>query len=281
MGRHSAAAGSPAAGPLFLAPDFTVASADLAPDFTVPSAQNVRWLFQLSDGEPLEWFWDEWGTPPMEELRPYRNPRSSENNRHIPVTAYSMTMGDHICLESGLEHDLLRRVDRDPAVRLIVAQPLRLSWPGNKAGSRSRKHHTPDLLTARGNGEVTVFDARPEDRIDEDFRAIVELTRRACHDIGWRYELFTGLANAERLNLIWLHGFRKRPPWTDQIEDKLLSAITAADTTLGGLFALDDGSGKLTSAVWHLIWRGVLSVDISAPITMRTTVTVAKERTNV
>ena len=275
MGRHIAAAGSPVDRPLFL-----------APDFTLPSTPNVRWLFTLSDDETLEWFWDEWGAPPLQELTPLRKPRSSENNRHIPVTAYSMTMGDHICLESGLEHDLLRRVDRDPEVRLIVAQPLRLSWPTNKAGSRSRRYHTPDLLTARGNGEVTVWDARSEDRIDEDFRATVELTRRACHDVGWRYELFTGLGNAERLNLIWLHGFRKRPPWADQFEDQLRAATTTAETTtaettLGGLFALDDGTGRLISTVWHLIWRGVLAIDMAAPITKRTAVTVAKERANV
>lgn len=241
----------------------------------------VRWLFKLADGEPVEWIWDESGVPPLEELRPCRKPRSSENNRHIPVTAYSMTMGDHICLESGLEHDLLRRVDRDPAVRLIVAQPLRLSWPGTKGGSRSRRTHTPDLLTARGNREVTVWDAKPEDRIDEDFRATVELTRRACHDVGWRYQLFTCLANPERLNLIWLHGFRKRPSWADQFEDQLRSANTAADTTVGELFSLDDGTGRLISTVWHLIWRGVLVVDLSAPITQRTAVTVADEQASV
>jgi hypothetical protein len=192
-----------------------------------------------------------------------------------------MTMGDHICLESGLEHDLLRRVDRDPAIRLIVAQPLRLSWPGTKAGSRSRRYHIPDLLTADGDGEVTIWDAKAEDRIDDEFRSVVERTRRACHDVGWRYELFTGLANAERLNLIWLHGFRKRPPWADEFEDRLRSAITAADTTLGGLFSLDDGTGRLISTVWHLMWRGVLAVDMAAPITKRTAVTFAKERTNV
>lgn len=270
MGRHSAVVGAPVAEPLLR-----------GPDFVLPPPQSARWLFKLSDEEPLEWCWDEWGAPPLEEVRPCRNPRSSENNRHIPVTAYSTTMKSHICLESGLEHDLLRRIDRDLAVRLIVAQPLRLSWPGAKAGSRSRRYHTPDLLSVRGDGEVTVWDVRSEDRIDDDFRATVELTRRACHDIGWRYELFTGLGNAERLNLIWLHGFRKRPPWADQFEDQLRSAVITADTTLEGLFSLDDGTGRLISAVWHLLWRGVFAIDMSAPITKRTVVTVAEERANV
>ncbi len=243
--------------------------------------QTVRWLFKLLDEEPAEWSWDECGAPPLDQLRAVRNPRSSEKNRHIPVTAYSMTMGDHICLESGLEHDLLRRIDRDPAVGMIVAQPLKLSWPGTNAGSGSPKSHIPDLLTACGDGEVTVWDAKAEDRIDDDFRVTEELTRRACHDVGWRYELFTGLANVERLNLLWLHGFRKRPPWVAQFEDQLRSTNIAAGTTVGGLFSLDDGTGRLISTVWHLIWRGVLVIDMSAPITQRTAVTVAEERANV
>lgn len=252
-----------------------------AADLMAPPLQSVRWMFKRSDDEQAEWSWDERGAPPLEELRPVREPRSSENNRHIPVTAYSVTMGDHICLESGLEHDLLRRVDRDPAVRLIVAQPLRLSWPGTKPGSRSRKSHTPDLLTAGNDGEVTVWDAKALERVDDEFRATVEVTRRACHDVGWRYELFTGLAETERLNLLWLHGFRRRAASADQFEDQLRSAVAAADTTVGGLFSLDDGTGRLVSAIWHLIWRGVLAVDLSAPITMRTVVTVSEERTNV
>ena len=72
MGRHSAVADTPVA------------------DFTAPPIQSVRWMFKLSDDEQAEWSWDEWGAPPLEELRPVREPRSSENNRHIPVTAYSM-----------------------------------------------------------------------------------------------------------------------------------------------------------------------------------------------
>ena len=135
---------------------------------------RVRWFFKLLDEELAEWFWDDSGSPPLEQLRPVRNPRSSEKNRHIPVTAYSTTMAAHICLESGLEHDLLRRVDRDPAVRLIVAQPLRLAWPGTKPGSRSRVYHTPDLLTADANGNVTLRDVRGEDRWDDDFRTKVD-----------------------------------------------------------------------------------------------------------
>jgi hypothetical protein len=38
------------------------------------------------------------------------------------VTAFSMTNDDHVWLESGLEHDLLRKCDRDPDVEWLVSQ---------------------------------------------------------------------------------------------------------------------------------------------------------------
>jgi hypothetical protein len=241
---------------------------------------GVRWFFKLLDEELAEWFWDDSGAPPLEQLRAVRNPRSSENNRHIPVTAYSTTMAAHICLESGLEHDLLRRVDRDPAVRLIVAQPLRLAWPGTKSGSRSRINHTPDLLTADANGTVTLWDVRAEDRWDDDFRTKVELTRHACQDFGWRYELFTGLGSTERLNLLWLHGFRRRPAWAGRFEGQIRSAAAASGATLGGLFALDDGTGGGISTAWHLLWRGDIAIDMEAPMTERAPITLGKAKTN-
>jgi len=209
--------------------------------------------------------------PPLELLCSVRRPNSSEKNRHIPVTAYSMTNRDHISLESGLEHDLLRKVDREPGVLRIVAQPFRLSWlavpPLN-----APKRHTPDLLTVHVDGEVTVWDARAADDIDEDFRMKAELTRRACLAVGWNYQLFLGLEEVERLNFLWLHGYRRRPEWAASFEDRICSEATIDGATLGDLFSLDAGTGELISTVWHLVWRGDILVDLLSPITHQTRV---------
>ena len=34
----------------------------------------------------------------------------------------------------------------------------------------------------------------------------------------------------------------------------------------------DDGSGELISTVWHLLWRGALDIDMTAPWTLTTAV---------
>jgi hypothetical protein len=88
----------------------------------------VLWYLKMAGAALERWSWEERGAPTVELLQSVRKPRSSEHNRHIPVTAYCMTNGDHVLLESGLEHDLLRRLDREPAVVRIISQPFKLSW---------------------------------------------------------------------------------------------------------------------------------------------------------
>ncbi|MDN5793213.1 MAG: hypothetical protein L0H22_09185, partial [Brevibacterium aurantiacum] len=74
-----------------------------------------------------------------------RTPKSKAKSRHVPMYAYSITTRGHIRLESGLEHDLLRELDRRPDVAWLVSQPMRLRLPAKRA--RRRLEHTPDLLS--------------------------------------------------------------------------------------------------------------------------------------
>lgn len=235
----------------------------------VASSVSVHW-YVGSPGKLVRWSWENQGEPALDVLGLVRQPRSSARSRHIPVTAYSMTNRGHVCLESGLEHDLLRRVDRDPRVRRIVSQPFRLSWTGVEEGT-----HVPDLLTAYSDGAVTVWDVRALAFQDEDFWRAAAVTKAACDAVGWRYEVFAGLGEVERLNLLWLHGFRQQKPWLSTWEEKI-RAICAEGATLGDCFALDDGTGEALSAVWHLVWKGVLRVDLCESLTQFTPVSLSE-----
>ncbi len=228
----------------------------------------VRWTFRLGSAPPSVWSWPKGGAPPLDQLAAVRRPRSSEHNRHVPVTAYTITNGDFVSLESGLEHDLLRRLDRDPTVRRIVAQPLRLSW--REAEPRS---HTPDLLTVHADATVMVWDVRAVDKQDQQFHTKSALTRQACASVGWGYEVFAGMDDLERLNTMWLNGFRRAPPWASRHEEAIRAAAGWDGATLATVFAHDDGTGELISTAWHLLWRGVLDIDVTAPWTPATTVT--------
>lgn len=79
---------------------------------------RVTWFFGVGGTAEMGWDWQRLGAPAVEQLTPVRMPRSSASNRHIPVTAYSMTNGGVLHLESGLEHDLVRRLEPDTGVRI-------------------------------------------------------------------------------------------------------------------------------------------------------------------
>jgi hypothetical protein len=183
-----------------------------------------------------------------------------------------MTNDDHVWLESGLEHDLLRKCDRDPDVEWLVSQPFRLSWAEPTLGS-----HTPDLLSVGGDDQVTVWDARRLDEQDGDFKMHADVARRCCGAVGWRYAVFSGLATIERLNLLWLHGFRRRPEWMHLHTELIRRMAGGVGASLEDLFACDDGSGELKSVVWHLVWCGQLDLDLASSITEQSRVTLNEE----
>lgn len=218
------------------------------------------WSFRIS-GSTVRWLWGKYGSPPIEQLEPIRKPWVSERSRHRPASAYSTVNGDHIDVESGEEHDLVRVLDRDPATKHILPQPFRLAWRAHGRGS-----HVPDVLTVDQLGSVTVWDVRPADEQDQEFLNAVAITHAACSVLGWRHKIFGGLARVERLNLMWLNGFRRRPPWAASHEDQIRQLAINPGCRLTDLFAADNGTGELKSTVWHLIWRGVLAVDLNTRV---------------
>jgi hypothetical protein len=137
--------------------------------------------------------------------------------------------------------------------------------------------HTPDLLGLGAGGEVTVWDARRLDEQDDDFKMHPDVARRCCGAVGWRYAVFSELATIERLNLLWLHGFRRRPEWMPRHAALIRRVASDGGTSLGDLFARDDSSGELKSLVWHLVWGGQLDIDLTSRITEQSHVTVNAE----
>jgi hypothetical protein len=229
-------------------------------------APGLTWTFNLQ-GTEIGWLWQRSDAPPLSGLEPMRRPKSSTFSRHIAVTAYSMTNGASVPLESGLEHDLFRRLDRDRDISRIVSQPLRLSWKGSPG------RHTPDLLTVGVDGRVTVWDVRAPDRQDHDFTVQSAITQTACTAVDWRYEVFGGMDQIERLNLMWLNGFRRQPPWFDRYERRVVALATMPGVRLKDLFEADTGSGELKSTVWHLVWNGSLMIDVKSSWGLHTRVT--------
>lgn len=227
----------------------------------------VDWWFDVGEGTQA---WNSEHPPDPHSLVRVRAPKSMAKSRHVPVYAYSTTTGGHIRLESGLEHDLLRELDRRPDVAWLVSQPMRLRLPARR-GHR-RLEHTPDLLSVGGDGTVTVWDVRATRRQDEDFKIKADLTGRACRGFGWRYEIFAGLTLVRRANLMWLHGFRHEP--ADYATRLAMIVGDNRITSIGGVLATDDEGGHLTATMWHAIWRGDLLCDLDKHLSRSTQLSV-------
>lgn len=224
---------------------------------------DVMWKVRL-DADPAVRPWDmRVGPPPVRSMRPVRRPLSGDMSRHIPVHTVSMRTGAWLHLESGLEHDLVRTLDRDPLLVWLVPQPCTLTVGGVP--------HTPDLLSVTADDVVTVWDVRAVEKQDEVFERARATSLEACESVGWRYEVFEGLAATYRLNLLWLHSFRRPPAWLDGATPAVMAAAEGG-TTLGSLLALDAGDGLNKAAVWHLVWTGDLALDLAEVITEATPV---------
>lgn len=228
-------------------------------------APGLTWTFKLQ-GSEVVWMWQRSSSPPVRNLEPMRRPVSSTFSRHVAATAYSMTNRANVHLESGLEHDLFRRLDRDASITWIVSQPFKLAWRGLPG------HHTPDLLTVGVEGRVTIWDVRAPEKQDDEFKVQSRITDDACTAVGWRYETFGEMTQAERLNLMWLNGFRREPSWLRSHHRHIIDLVSGSGATLGMLFEADPGSGELKSSVWHLVWKGILHVDLTSPWGLSTAV---------
>jgi hypothetical protein len=226
---------------------------------------RLRWQFKVA-GEVLVWDWSQ-GAPDPRSLAPVRMPKARMTAKHLPAMPFSVTTRGSVPVESGLELDLVRDLDRQPSVSWLVGQPLVLHSLG-EAGKAWR--HTPDLLSV-ANGQVTVWDVRPPDRQDQRFQDRAWITRDACRHVGWGYEIFTGHNTARRTNLTWLNAYRSPQACPAVIAETLLTGFAQHRwSTVGDVYDHDLWHGRLVSAMWHLLWAGRLQCDLDQPLTAST-----------
>lgn len=237
------------------------------PPVVLDPALGTEWSFDCGAGL-TGWPWSQ----PLDvtKLKRTRTPKVKARSGHIPVYAYSMTTRTHLHLESGLEHDLLRDLDRRPDVTWLVAQPCLLRLPAKRRGRRLE--HTPDLLSRHDDGSVRLWDFRPAERQDDDFALKARLTAKACADVGWHHEVFAGMTRVRRVNLMWLHAYRRPMPWC-AASLRLLGECLEPTGTIGDVLNQDAGGGHVVSAMWHAIWSGQAECDLDRPFTRATQIT--------
>lgn len=224
-----------------------------------PVVSSTTFSFRIA-GESVEWDWDS-GPPPWRELQPVRIPKARALSRHVPAMPFCWTTGTHLVVESGLEHDLLRDLDRCPEVTWLVTQPMRICLPTGLT-------HVPDILEIRGDA-LRVWDVRPKRRQDEAFHQIAARSERACAAVGMKYSVFSDDAAVRRSNLRWLSCYRAIPDFAG-VTSVLNWLEAGRASTVGDLLELCDADGEVLASLWHLIWRGDVEVDLDTVISDKT-----------
>lgn len=206
---------------------------------------------------------------PIECATPIRKFFSWPGKRNYEGLYWSSTNRRHVDFESLLEREYLLAADNASDIVSIAAQPLALLWPRDTRGNRD---HVPDFFVRLSNGDGRLIDVRSpkgaEKRAEQS-----TLTAKLCDEIGWEYEVFTGLPPELAHNLRWLAGYRHDrsapPPEIAEAIEQCFAAPVALRLGLDEASSRTGRSIELTTAnVLHLMWRRKLSTDLTRPMSM-------------
>lgn len=209
------------------------------------------------------------GSVLLERTTPIREFFSWPGKRNYEGMYWSSTNRAHVEFESLLEREYLLAADNASDIVAIAAQPLALLWPRATRGNRD---HVPDFFVRLASGDGRLIDVRCP-KAAEKYAEQSKLTRKVCDEIGWEYEVFTGLQCELAHNLRWLAGYRQDRNAPPAVVQESIKHCFATPVPLGvglGLASARTGrSVELTTAnVLHLIWRRKLSADLTRPLSM-------------
>lgn len=209
------------------------------------------------------------GSVRVERATPIREFFSWPGKRNYEGLYWSSTNRRHVDFESLLEREYLLSADWGADIVAIAAQPLALLWPRDIRGHHD---HVPDFFVRLANGDGRVVDVRSPERVEKNAEQFA-LTRKACDEIGWQYEVFTGLSSEHARNLRWLAGYRhdRNAPSADTAElirDCFQRPLPLEDGLHRLTTATCLSADVLTANVLHLIWRQILSTDLSRALSM-------------
>jgi hypothetical protein len=206
----------------------------------------------------------------FEDAAPVREFPSYRGQRHFPGRYWAASMTRHVGFESWLERDHAILLDFDPDVQAFASQPFWLHWR-NAAGARVRTH-APDYFARLVDGAGLVIDCRPADRVDERSAVAFAATRRGCELVGWGYRLVGEIDPVRVVNLRWLAGYRHgRYGGGPAAAEAVRSAFWNPAPLAAQAAELGDPIAVLPM-VFHLLWQGLLTADLSRPLSDHTLV---------
>ena len=113
---------------------------------------------------------------------------------------------------------------------------------------------------------------RADDRIEPRDAETFAATEQACTQAGWLYRRVGEIERTRVTNLRWLGGYRHPRHGEPGV---LAAAVAAAFEVPAPLLAQAASVGDpiaVLPMLFHLLWRGILTADLSRPLSDRTLV---------
>lgn len=215
--------------------------------------------FAAPDGElqraPLSRCW----SVAFEDCLPVRAFVSYKGQKNFPGLRWLATTSRHVGYESWLERDAVTLLDHDVRIVGLASQPFTLYW---RDGRGDERRHTPDYFARVVDGSALVVDVKPVARVRQRDAEAFAMTARMCDVVGWTFRHIAEQDPVLLANLRWLAGYRHPRNGRASLTAAILGAFAVPTALFDGAAAVGDPIGVLP-AIYHLLWRQVLSTDLA------------------
>jgi hypothetical protein len=199
---------------------------------------------------------------PLELARRAREPVQYKQQLHRHGKYWFAQLGHHVWHESMFEKHALMFLDFLGDVEFVTPQPCLLVF---EDGS----YHYPDYFVVHKDGTRALLDVHFHRLITDKTMQSFANTKRICDSVGWKYETFTDV-DPVLLRNVKLLSQNRHPRWSPPPEAGA-ALLEAADGRLGDILAASTAAPTVTSSqVYHLLWNGQLTADLTKPLNDRT-----------
>ncbi|MFE0385941.1 TnsA-like heteromeric transposase endonuclease subunit [Streptomyces bungoensis] len=245
----------------------------------VPEPGAVEAEFAAVDGTLIQRRWADAAVGVrLEELQPVAAFPVVPGRRWGPGWWWSATTGRHVTHGSQAMCMQLMLLDRDPQVVGLSARPVRLIW--RDPGSGRVLTWVPQVFARYADGRALLADcpAGQEAAGDRAARAAAVLGA-ACAAVGFTYRRLLPPDAVVAANVRWLAGYR-HPRYRDAggLEQAVLEAFAAPRALMAGAAAADEVLSALP-VLFHALWSGRLTADLTRPLGEHTLVSAGRPDT--
>ncbi|MEU5845718.1 TnsA-like heteromeric transposase endonuclease subunit [Saccharopolyspora shandongensis] len=233
-----------------------------------PPAETFVVGFVGDDGVECQQHLHECADRTFENGAPVRSFPSYRGQRNWPGLWWSSTLSAHVGFESWLERDHVMLMDFDPDVVSFAAQPFWLFF----RDERRTRSHAPDFFARHRDGSATVIDCRPDGRIKPRDTLAFDATARACQQAGWSYKRVGEADPVVLENVRWLAGYRHPRFVVSPAIERLRSVFATPRPLVQGADLVEMPRLAVLPALFHLLWTGELTADLSVTLNETTVV---------